>query len=95
MLRIRLGRSLPGRGLGLVVCIWQEWLGSGMTKAGEQNAIAEGTWEVVWAHRRSKAWLERVRGGGADHCMNLFPCADVGSQRAGNIWCRLWVVRGH
>ena len=36
-----------------------------MLQAGEWNATAEGTWEKVWAHRRSKApLLGRARGGG-------------------------------
>ena len=43
-----------------------------MQWAGEWNAMAEGTWEKVWASRRSKApLLGRERGGGADHHRNL------------------------
>ena len=47
-------------------------LGSSVLQVGEWNATAEGTWEKVWARRRSKApLLGRVRGGGADHHRNL------------------------
>ena len=41
--------------------------GSSVLQSGEWNAKAEGNWEKVWAHRRSKApLLGRVRGGGVD-----------------------------
>ena len=69
-------------------------LGSNVPWAGEQSATAEGTQEEVWALGRSKALLlGRARGRGADRHRNLFPCAD--SQRAGCLWHRLQVVRGH
>ena len=43
-----------------------------MLWAGEWNAMAEGTWEKIWACRRSKVpLLGRVRGGGTDHHRNL------------------------
>ena len=96
MLRLRFQRKVPGRGLGLAVWREPEGLGSGVPQTGEQNATAKGSWEEVWAHRRSKApLLGRTRGGGADHHRNLFPCTCAGSQRVGCLWYRLWVVRGH
>ena len=46
--------------------------GSSVLQAGEWNATAEGTWEEVWAQRRSKApLLGRARVGGADCHRNL------------------------
>ena len=59
------------------MAVWRqpEGLGSGVPLAEEQNATAEETLEEVWAHRRGKAPLfERVRGGGAEHDINLFHC---------------------
>ena len=61
MLRLRLQRSVTGRGLGQVVWgqpegprisvpLVEEW-------AEEWNATAEGTQEKIWTHRRSKATL--------------------------------------
>ena len=42
---------------------------------GEWNAMAEGTREKVWAHRRSKVpLLGRVRAGGEDRHRNLPAC---------------------
>ena len=64
-LRLRLQRSVPGSGLGLVV--WNQPKGqgssvllverSGTLRAGEWKAMAEGTQEKVWTHRRDKAPL--------------------------------------
>ena len=49
-----------------------EGLRSSVPWAGEQNAIAEGNWEEIWAHRKGKVpLLGRVRGGGEDHYRNL------------------------
>ena len=68
--------------------------GSSVLWAGEWNAMAEGTWEKVQAHRRSKVpLLGWVRGEGEDHHRNLFPCVCSNSQRAGNLWHRLHVAR--
>ena len=93
-LRLRFWRSVLGKGLGLAVWRQPEGLGSGATWAGEQKTTAEGTWEEVWAHRRSKVpLLGKVRGGGVDHHRNLPMHVHMGSQRAGCLWCRLWVVR--
>ena len=67
-----------------------------MPWAGEQNDRAEGTWEEIWPHRRSKVpLLVRARGGQVDHHRTIFPYACMGSWRAGCLWCRLWVVRCH
>ena len=64
-LRLKLQRSVPGRELGLAVWIQFEGLGGGVPRAEEQSAIAEGTWEEVWASRRSKVpLLGRARKGG-------------------------------
>ena len=61
----------------------------------EQNTTAKGTWEEIWAHRRSKGpLLRRTRGGGGDRHRNLFSYACIGSERVGHLWCRQ-VVRGH
>ena len=63
VLRLRLQRSVLGRGLGLTVWKQLEGLGSGAPRAGEWSATAEGNWEEVWAHRRSKVpLLGRARG---------------------------------
>ena len=49
-----------------------EGLRTGVLWAREWNAMAEGTWEEVWADRRSEVpLLGRVRGGGADRHRNL------------------------
>ena len=62
-----------------------------MPWAGEQNAIAEGTQEEVWAHRSKAPLLGKVRGMGVD-CHKKLP-VHMDSQRAGHLWHRLWVVR--
>ena len=60
--------------------------------------MAEGTGEKVQTHRRGKSpLLERVRGGGVD-CQRKLPAPEcvlmpMGSQRAGRLWCRLWVAK--
>ena len=65
MLRLRLQRSVLGRGLGLAMWRQPEGLGSSVPWAGKQGTINKGTWEEVWSHRRSKApLLGRVRVGG-------------------------------
>ena len=72
VLRLKLQRSVPGRGLGLAVWRQPERLWSGMPQAGEWNATAEGTQEEVWACRRNKVpLLGRARGGGVDSHRNL------------------------
>ena len=56
------------------MAVWKqpEGLRSSVSWAGEQNTTAEGTWEEVWAYRRSKVpLLGRVREGEADHHRNL------------------------
>ena len=83
MLRLRLWRSLPGKGLELAVWRQPEGLGSGVPQAGEQSTIAKGTQEEVWPHRRGKApLLGRARGGGVD-CHRNLPVHITGSQRWG------------
>ena len=54
VLRLRLQRSVPGRGLGLAVWRQPEGLGSSVPWTGVQNAISKGTQEEVWARRRGK-----------------------------------------
>ena len=55
-----------------------EGLGGVVPPAGEQNATTEGTWEEVWAHKRSKAPLlgegERKRGGPPWEFLSLHTC---------------------
>ena len=71
-------------------------LGSSVLQAVEWNAMAEGTLDKVWACRRSKVLLlGTVRGGGVEHHRNLPEQAHSSSQKAGHLWCRLWVVRSH
>ena len=74
-LRCRLSWSALGRGLGLAVCGQPQGLRScvpqggrsGVLWSGEQNTMAEGTREEVWACRRSKVpLLGRVRARGPD-----------------------------
>ena len=79
------------------MAVWRqpEGLGSGVPWDGEQNTTAKGTWEEIWAHRRSESpLLGRARGGGADCHRNLLPCTCAGSERRGHLWCRLRVVGG-
>ena len=58
--------------------------------------MAEGNWEKVWTCSRSKMLLlDRARGGGLDHPQNFFVPICLGSQREGNLWYRLWMVRNH
>ena len=59
-LRLRLQRSVLGRGLGLAVWRQPEGLGSRVPWAGEKNAIAKGTQEEAWAYRTSKAIVGKV-----------------------------------
>ena len=68
-----------------------------MPQSEKWNTTAKGTEEEVCACRRSKVQLlRRARGGRADHHRNLFPCTHtMGSQRVGQNWHRLQVVRGH
>ena len=64
-MRLRLQRSVPGRGLGLAMWGQPEEPRSSVPWAGEWNTRAEGTREKVWANGRSKVpFLGRVRGGG-------------------------------
>ena len=84
MLRLRLCRSVLGRGLGLAVWRQSEGLGSGAARDGKQSAVVWGNLEEVWAHRRSKPpLLGRARGRGVDHHRNVFLCTHIDSQRAG------------
>ena len=61
-----LGRGLGAETQALEVSSGKrqpEGLGSSVPRAVEQSARAKGTWEEVWAHRRSKApLLGRARG---------------------------------
>ena len=72
--RLRLQRSVPGRGLGPAVRGQPEGLRSKAPQAEEGNTMAEGTQEKVRTHRRGKAALsvgERRTGearGNALHC---------------------------
>ena len=70
-LRVRLWRSVPGRRLELTVWRQPEGLGSVVPQAGEQNTIAKGIQEVVWAREKQGALLGRARGGGVDCHRNL------------------------
>ena len=47
VLRLRLWRSVLGRGLGLAVGRQPEGLGSSATWAGEWSTTAKGVWEEV------------------------------------------------
>ena len=88
-MRLRLQRSVLGKGLGLVVQRQPEGLGSSAPRAGEWSTTAEGTWEENWACRKNKVpLLGRVRGGGVDGHRSFFLCACADSQRVG-----LWAVR--
>ena len=70
---------------------------SGMSQAGERNAMAEGTLEKVQAHRRGKApLLGSARAGGVDTLGNSLHWSvhmSMGSQRLGWLWRRLQVSR--
>ena len=69
-----------------------EWESS-VLWVGEQDAIAERTWDKVWACRRSKApLLERERGGETDSHRNL-PVHGHMLSKLGLLWCRLQVAR--
>ena len=80
------------------MAVWgqSEGLRSGVPRAGEWNAVEEGTQEKVRAHRRSNTpLLGRARGGGVDCHKNLPARRCTGSQRAGHLWCKLWVTRSY
>ena len=65
VLRLKLWRLIPGRGLGLAVRRQPEGLGSGTSWAGEQSTTAQGAWEEAWAHERNKVlFWERAKGKG-------------------------------
>ena len=58
--------------------------------------MAEGSWEQVWAHGRSKVpLLRREKAGEVDHHRNLPAQVCTGFQRAGHLWHKLQVVRSH
>ena len=79
------------------MAVWRQTTGlENITQwAGEQGTTADGNWEEVWAHRRSKApLLGRARGGGTKSHWNLFPYAHADSQRAGHLQSSLLVLRG-
>ena len=65
VLRLRIQRSVPGRGLGLAVYRQPEVLGNGVPWAGRRYL------EEVWAHRRSKGSLLGMAREEPDHHMNL------------------------
>ena len=102
VLRLGLWRSLPERGLGLVVetdlgageqCVrWR----NGTPWAGEGNAKGEGAWEKVQACRRCRVpLLRRQEEEGwttIGNSLHQSMCMPVGSQRVGQLWHRLWVV---
>ena len=92
-LRLRLQRSVPRRGLGLAVSGQSEGLGSCVPWAGEQNTTARGS--LGPQEKQGAIVGGGTRGGRVDHHRNVFPCAYIGSQRAGHLWLRLRVVRGH
>ena len=74
MLRLRIWRSVPGRGPELAVWRQPEALESSAQRAGEQSAIAKGAQEKASAHRRTKApLLGRVSGRGVDRQKNEYP----------------------
>ena len=81
MLRHRLWRSVLGRGLGLALWKQPEGLGSGVPRAA-------GTWEEVWACRRSKATVGEGESRRDGRPGNIFPYAREASQRAGLLWGR-------
>ena len=64
----------------------------------EGNAIAQGTWEKVWTHRRGKAPLlgrgeeegQAVIGNSLCWSMHMPVCLDGGVALQ-----RLWAVRSH
>ena len=88
-LRLRLQRSVPGRGLGLAVWRQPEGLGSSVPWTREQNAISKGTQE-------ESGPVEEVRchcWEGRDHYRNIFPRAHADSQRARCLWCSLRETR--
>ena len=65
------------------MAVWRqpEGLERSVPWAGEWDTTAEGTWEEVWAQRRSKAPLSwRARRGGVDCHKNLFSCTSINSE---------------
>ena len=56
-LRLRLWRSVPGRGLGFAVWRQPKGLQCSAPQVGEGNTTAEGTWEKVQTRKRGKAPL--------------------------------------
>ena len=89
-LRLRHLRSALGRGLGLTVWRQPEELGRSAPQDGEQSTTAKEIQEELWACMRNKVpFWGRVRGEGADHHRNIFPCTCMSSQRMVFLWYRL------
>ena len=82
VLRLRLQRSVSGRGLGLAVWKQPEGARKWCAKGWELTATAKGTREEAWACRRSKApLLGRTREGGVDLSMNRHHLQSKSPQR--------------
>ena len=74
-LRLRLQRSVPGKGLGLAVWRQPEGLRSSVPWAGEHSTIAKGAQEEASAHRRAKVpFGGGARGGGEGPPKSIFLC---------------------
>ena len=102
-LRLKLCRSVPGRGLGLAVWGQPKGLRSTVPQAGEWCAMGWG----VECHGRGnpKDGLgpqEKQSSTGGEGKRRARPpsvgismCSCTGSQRAGRLWCRLQVARSN
>ena len=73
------------------------WAGEQCAMTGEWNAMAERTWEEVWAFKRSKEpLLWRAREGGWTAIgISLHTQERSPSRRVGHLGCRLQVARSH
>ena len=84
MLRLRLQRPVPGRGLGLAVWRQPEGLGNCVPWAREWSATAEGAQKEAWVPifgRVKRVW---------DHQRSICLCGGVGSWAAGCLLHGLW-----
>ena len=83
-LRLRLQRSVPGKGLGLTVWRQSERAREQCTKAWGAKHYSQRKLEEVWGLRRSKApLLGKARGAGPDCHRNAFLCTHMDSWRVG------------
>ena len=97
ILRLRLWKSVPGRGLGLAVRGQLKDLGSGVPWPGEQCAMGWGGERHSRGNPGGGLSLQEKKGAivreGERRRVLTYEsfCAGTGSQRVGQLWHRLWL----